>query len=225
MAERKKVETKKCPMCAETIDAADTHCRYCGAQFIITRQGYCQNCHRMTEADNAGKCRLCGSPLVDLKLVSTVTEPAKPQVAPIPPAAAASGPTRSNVVLPYVIATLHVAVALHFVSMIPNIISNYSGMITAGFHLNQYQLFGIINICSGVILLPAAAVFLYLRKKTGFFITVVYAAIAFSYLLIWIVNIWTPQLYLRILITNIIYYSYPIITAICMRLRYQKDFK
>jgi hypothetical protein len=38
-------ETKKCPLCAETIPLAPRKCEFCGARFNVSSSGYCQTCH------------------------------------------------------------------------------------------------------------------------------------------------------------------------------------
>jgi hypothetical protein len=61
---------KKCPMCAEEIPLATVACEFCGAQFKVTRAGYCQNCHTVREADENNCCIRCGTELVDLQIKS-----------------------------------------------------------------------------------------------------------------------------------------------------------
>jgi arabinogalactan oligomer / maltooligosaccharide transport system substrate-binding protein len=75
-------ETKKCPMCAETIPAASTTCEYCGAQFKVTSIGYCTNCHAVRDAGEAGHCRVCGNAVTDWRVESQLVE-----TPPLPPAA------------------------------------------------------------------------------------------------------------------------------------------
>ena len=71
-------QTKKCPMCAEAIPLAAVTCEYCGARFEVTSTGYCQNCHQVREADGNGKCRVCGSDILDLHTESALIWPAAP---------------------------------------------------------------------------------------------------------------------------------------------------
>jgi hypothetical protein len=58
--------TKKCPMCAEEIPLAAISCEYCDAQFTVTINGYCPNCHQVRNADENGQCKVCGNAVVDL---------------------------------------------------------------------------------------------------------------------------------------------------------------
>ena len=45
-------------------------CRYCGASFKISTQGYCNTCNRVMEADENHRCTSCGTNLVDLQIKS-----------------------------------------------------------------------------------------------------------------------------------------------------------
>lgn len=80
--------TKKCPLCAETIPTASATCEYCGAQFKITSNGYCTNCHALRDADETGHCRVCGNIVTDWHVESQFVETPAPRPAP-PPAARA----------------------------------------------------------------------------------------------------------------------------------------
>lgn len=69
-------DQKKCPRCAETIPLRAVSCTSCGAQFRVTRTGYCQTCHQVVNANEYYGCPRCGATLVDIRFKSELIEPA-----------------------------------------------------------------------------------------------------------------------------------------------------
>jgi hypothetical protein len=92
--------SKTCPRCAEDIEALASWCPWCGAHFVVTSRGYCHTCHDVTASDTAGRCKACGSSLVDVRIESALV--AEPAPAPVvtPPAAEPPGPTPAVAVTP-----------------------------------------------------------------------------------------------------------------------------
>ncbi len=67
-------QTKKCPMCAETIPLEAAACEYCGARFAVTVRGYCSACHEIRDADADGHCKVCGTEVADRQVESKFVE-------------------------------------------------------------------------------------------------------------------------------------------------------
>lgn len=86
-------ETRKCPVCAETIKAEARLCRFCGARFDVIVNGYCTNCHAEVALDANDRCSRCGGEVIDRHVSSTLVGTAAPTpvraaAAPVPAAPA-----------------------------------------------------------------------------------------------------------------------------------------
>lgn len=143
--------TKKCPMCAEEIKAEAKICRFCKTEFDVTWSGYCRDCHKVAETDDAGRCPNCGGELVDLNLKSKAKEQASGPAAQQAPAPAAPPPIQPPLASP-VIETSHTGVGFQATPQAAPVAAPPGPYMNAregiGVKINQFMAFILMGVCA-----------------------------------------------------------------------------
>ncbi len=253
MGEEKKVDTKDCPVCAEVIKLEARICRFCGARFLVTKKGYCSNCHNEVEVDENNNCMTCGKPVLDVRVTSNLTDGARPgavgagsaaaaPVTPVTPVMPATPPPAGQV--PYYAppgagvpsqqmvarrsATPIIYGVLHLV------LAGYFiwFLVNNGFDFSEYDSeFMPIVMLIGAIALPIAAILLFLRPKIGYVITFVFGIISFAFLVYYIIISFqyfdriSGSTIIAFFVVNILRFAYPFMAANTLKRNIKVDLK